>query len=514
MTNPQSLAPATVVRRLSRVLSLLPGAAALLLAANAHAASFTVMTFGDPFAVGRPEDCTPVATIYCSLRSAIAAANAADPGQWNTIYLKEGNYVLNNALPSITGAVMIRGAGSHATAVLGPCGTSVTRDPGTGHCSSSSGEFRVFQVASGGKGAFFDLTIRGGFGPAGAGVLNQGWLEMHRVTVMGNTAHQGAGGIWNDRGHLNLLFSTVRDNSSHHGPAGGIVNGRIFQDRNARGTHVNEPLSFVEIYNSTISGNTVHGGDFGYDGYAGGIANGGLLAIDTSTISGNRVVQTDSTDGAGGILNLGQGNALVTHLGEVWLASVTIAANDGGLNARFLPNAGGVENIGGKFHLANTIIAGNVPDGDRDCFGELITLRGNLIGDLGKGLSGKADCRVVDWAGLPNLNTRDQIGTPEGVPLHWNTFVPSSTSGISRIPVLANNGGLTCTHALCSGSGCFNTSASLARNRGWQSAPGAFGACSATDQRGGTRKGCDVGAFEVDAPPPSTRADLQCSGLK
>lgn len=522
MSNHDSSMFGTAARRqTSRMLSLVSAASVLLLAAHAHAASFTVTTFGDPFRVGNPKDCTPIATIYCSLRSALAAANNADRTQWNTIYLKQGDYVLNTALPAITGSVMIRGVGPHATLVLGPCGKSVQREASTGHCTSTSkgaAEFRVFEIASGGKAAFFELTIRGGYGPAGAGVHNKGWLELHHVTVMGNTAHQGAGGIWNEGGRLNLLYSTVRDNSSHHGPAGGLVNGTVFRDRNARGTHVTEPLSYAEIYNSTISGNKVHTGDFRYDGYAGGIANAGLLAIDNATISGNRILASDSTDGAGGILNLGQGNALATHLGEAWLKSVTIAANDGGRNVNGVGNAGGVDNIAGKFHLSNTVIVGNEPLGYDDCYGELITLRGNLIGAPGTDKR-KVPCRLKDWSGLPSASPNDQIGSPDGFSVFWNTFVntPSTLTGANTgLPVLANNGGRTCTHKLCSGSECFSTSVSHAQDKGWQTAPGtkAFGACSATDQRGATRRGCDAGGFEIAYPAPATRPELKCSGLK
>jgi hypothetical protein len=382
---------------------------ALLLPMSAQAASFTVTRFDDP--VPYAGYCTSTPPVYCSLASAILAANQANRAQWHTIHLKKGHYKLTRSLPPITGSVIIQGLGPEDTLVLGGCGMSVDREPETGHCSGA--QFRIFEIAPGGAAQFHEMTIRGGFGPDGAGILSRGTLHLQHVTVMGNVAHQGAGGIRNDGGHLVLVNSTVRENSSHHGPAGGIVNGRIFQDPKARGKHTNEPISLLEIHSSTISGNQSHAGDFKYDGYAGGIINGGLLGIDNSTISGNRVRYSDSTEAAGGILNLGQGDASWTHLGEAWLKSVTITANEAPSTA-----AGGVENVAGKFHFGNTIIAGNETN---DCFGELMSLRGNLVDELGYG-SGKVPCQIKDWAGLPNVKPTDRIGRSDGVPLHWNTL--------------------------------------------------------------------------------------------
>jgi hypothetical protein len=345
------------------------------------------------------------------------------------------------------------------------------------------------------------MTIQGGFGPEGAGILNRGTLELHHVTVIGNTAHEGAGGIANlDGGALLLANSTVRENFSHHGPSGGIGNGSL-QDSS---------FSELWIFNSTISGNQVVAGDFSYDAYGGGIINMGLLAIQNSTISENKVLNSDNP-AVGGILNLGTGHD--DHRGESWLNTVTIAANAGNYRE---DTTGGVMNIDGNFYYANSIIAGNDEASWKgDCRGYLTTLCGNLVGELGK----VQPCRIKAWAGLPATTPIDRVGRTISGPLHWDIFVAPGEGEFKGVnvgrPLLANNGGLTCTHALCgSGMGnCASAQRSLAINAAWQNKPGTFSlACEATDQRGVPRRSCDSGAFEAELNPNPPNS-LQCSPI-
>ena len=317
----------------------------------------------------------------------------------------------------------------------------------------------------------FEMTIRGGQGSSdvsgpkgGAGILNQGNLELHHVTVMGNIAHNGGGGIETIGGSSLLLGnSTVRDNFSHHGPGGGIVIA---------------PNSTVWIWNSTISGNRVNNSEWS---------------------GGNQ----GSKDAAGGILN--------ANPGEAWLTSVTITAN----GARTLAESkrtGGVRNRpNAKFFFANTIIASNNilrVSPETNCTGELITLRGNLVE---REASPQDGCNIKDWESTPLQRPTDVIGNffPDEI------FVTDNVDPSSASPVLRNNGGLTCTHALCNRRTCFTGNESVAIDKAWQQKPGSGGpfACEASDQRGATRSTCDIGAVEANVDTP-LHPDLQCSGLK
>ena len=144
-----------------------------------------------------------------------------------------------------------------------------------------------------------------------------------------------------------------------------------------------------------------------------------------------------------------------------------------------------------------------------------MTLRGNLVGELGK----LHPCKIEPWAGLPAVTPIDHVGPTSSGPLYWDVFVAPGEgdfkgASVGR-PLLANNGGLTCTHALCgSGTGnCAFTPRSLAVNTAWQNKPGTFSlACEATDQRGVPRRSCDSGAFEAE-PNPNPPLKLQCSPI-
>jgi hypothetical protein len=495
----------------------------LLVSAPVNADNFYVDNFGDGAASCKtPNNCT--------LRAALAASEA-NPNQ-SFIHLPNGSYKLKSALPPVTTQITIKGSDTEKTIVSGLC-ESDERQSENGHCVLSDKQimdvpvqlrekfredflslmFRVLEVTSTGKLTLNDLTVRGGGQGTendpdhfGAGILNRGSVWLEHVTVMGNWTHFGTGGIANlDRGYLSLNNSTVRENFSHHGPAGGI-----FNDTRAR----------VDITNSTISGNQVIDGFGGVEvgnggmvNSGGGIVNKGVTVISASTISGNSGVTVftvpNAVNGVGGILNLG----------EARLNGVSIAANNFAAKSLYNEGAGGVKNARGTFYVGNTIIAGNF--GAQDCLGDLTSLRGNLVGNLGREQSGKYPCNVKDWSALPAITPvkpADVFGKREGVALHWNVFVAPNEGEFQGqnsgdIPLLNNNGGPTCTHALCTTATCFSD-VNWARNKGWQNVPSTYPlACSSTDQRGVPRNSCDSGAFETVVARPPFNPGLVCSSI-
>jgi hypothetical protein len=433
------------------------------------------------------------------LVNAITAAN--ENGQENTIYLGARTYQLTIPLPDVTSPrwLTIQGMGAGLTSISGTC-TEALKDARTKECSTGIREFSVFKVAPTGALWLIGVTVKNGQAGSGAGIWNDGSLMVYGSTIKSNHAHGYGGGIYN-KGWTYLQDSTVLNNVVHNGRGGGIFNSG----------------GQVDIAYSTINGNKT------WNGSGAGIANGNLdpasgqksgggLNIFNSTISGNSFLPKGSNisdrANAGGILNDGDG--------EVWLKSVTITTNADPYNPfNNYPRAGGVYNRGkyfvdgtlfaeSKFYFANTIIAVNVGGGDTpstgapsDCRGQLFTLGGNLVGSA-VGTDRPCKLEVPPWN--PDWPSR---------PTDQTNIDPQFKTGLDRfgypIPLLADNGGTSCTHALLKGS--------PAVDNAWTGRPGEHPfACETYDQRWVTRDsaenvsgaGCDVGAFERrSVVPPS-----------
>ena len=314
---------------------------------------------------------------------------------------------------------------------------------------------------------------------SGGGIQNQGTLALNNTTVSDNTA-TGAeavgGGIYTDNyATLTLSSSTVRDNTAAY-LGGGLLT-----------------YGVTVILNSTVSSNMASSG--------GGISSGSIgdsgctLTLNGSTVRGNT-----ATDSGGGIKNLGtltannstlNGNSGGAMGGAIYngtscvdepapdavvsLTNCTLSGNSAG-------QGGGVRNSGGTATFNNCTLSGNTgvggglkngPNGTvtvknsiiaynkladhttpNDCDGVITSLGYNLVSDSSAGLSSPGD-----------LNNTDPLLGP-----------------------LADNGGLTHTHAL------------LARSLAIDHVPPA--SCTVdTDQRGVARPQnlvCDSGAFEAD----------------
>ena len=244
-----------------------------------------------------------------------------------------------------------------------------------------------------------------------------------------NNGGPGAG-IHNSVGVVTIIDSTISDNVG--GLGGGIYNSN----------------GIMTITGSTISGNTALS-------LGGGIFNGGgnfpgTMKIVNSTISGN------TSESTGGGISTGS-------LSTTDLTNVTITANkcirpinQGGCTG------GGVGGPG--ISLQNTLIAGNDSTNGaaaHDCSATLVSHGYNLI-EITNGC-------VINGDGTGNLTGVDP-----------------------KLGALADNGGLTQTHALADDSPAIDA--------GNPSNPGSGGfACAAIDQRGSLRTlgtTCDIGAFE------------------
>lgn len=269
-----------------------------------------------------------------------------------------------------------------------------------------------------------------------------GALSLSKLTVTGGlVSDENGGGIFAAGASLNLDQVTVRGNTASNSGRGG-------------GVGVDE--SKTTIANSLIAENRNSG-----DG--GGLwTSQGEISLVNTTLA-NNVVDTslyESNPGWGAF-----GGAWEINSGIVTAQNVTISGNsirDG--NGGESGSGTAIDGTPAKSAFVNTIIYGNT---------------GTEVGQLGQ-----CDSELESTEGH-NLEQQAPAEEPR-------CFVgPTDLIANALLGPLANNGGETDTMALLAGSPAINA-ADPAR-------------CPATDQRGLPRPqlgGCDIGAFEVQPPPP------------
>lgn len=306
------------------------------------------------------------------------ALNQANQQTGNSVIVFAPN-LYGQTIDLTSGPLQIRKLSGNL-AILGPGAKGLT--------ISGSGHSQVFQVAPISHATIEGLTIIGGVGPQGAGIMNTGQLDLVGLTISGNHAvGMGGGGVANGPyGHLTIDRTTVSGNLSTLGNGGGIANS---------GT--------LTIDASTISGNTA------FAASGGGIASTGTLTISESTIADNQAPQQS----AGGIFNDG-----ISSTAALTLNDDTISANTA------LVSGGGLMNTApfGTVSMNNTIVDGNLAQQDA---------RTNDIIDSG------------DFSGVLMTGSHDLIGAGDLGSLS------SPLVGLDpMLGPLANNGGPTETMAL------------------------------------------------------------------
>jgi uncharacterized repeat protein (TIGR01451 family) len=421
----------------------------------------------------------------CTLRSAVQAAH--NTAGSSTINVAAGTYKLTIAPTgadddssgdlNVTGTLTITGAGS------GAGGTIV------------DGNFtdRVFDITSGADVAISDLTVqhgRAGLGssttcPAtnqpeadGGGIRTAAPLTLTRVTVTGNGAVGGGGGILDTASNpatLALSRTTVSHNFTCQPSGFGSSRG---------GGLSREGSGRVTIDLSTIDSNTAFSGD------GGGVAARGNAAL-VMTITNTAITRNHAADG-GGIAAQGGGAGGGVHL-FADLVSGNIA--DG--------SAGGIETGGDNVIVVNSTItqnmAGQTGGGFASGLGStqisFSTVWANSAPQIANEDSGDytLDDSIVAGAGGGNCLFTSSAGN--------NLFDDSTECGAVasdlvtpnvKLGPLQDNGGPTLTEALPFGSPAIDTANDQT--------------CSATatsvDQRAVKRPQgphCDIGAFEFQA---------------
>jgi hypothetical protein len=216
------------------------------------------------------------------------------------------------------------------------------------------------------------------------------------------------------------------------------------------------PSGGARIVNSTFTRN-----DADQDGAAIlGIGADAQVEITNSTITGN------NADDSGGAISW-------LSTGTLTIDSSTIAGNVANADNTGSHSGGGISNGGaGSIQIANTLLVGNAVD-------TAVAIPNQCAG-------------AFTSSGF-NLRSSNDIGCT-GFTGTGDLFNPNPMIGM-----LGPNGGPTDTIPLLTGSPAINA--------GNPASPGGvFPVCPGTDQRGLPRGGgagvCDVGAFEVQPPPP------------
>ena len=296
----------------------------------------------------------------------------------------------------------------------------------------------------------------------GGGVYDEGatTLSISNSTITGNvsgssTSYGEGGGIYNYVGStMSLDNSTVSFNTASMN-GGGVMNDNGTTDH---------------ITNCTIAGNMALGAGGGFYG-GGGILNtsGTINLISGTTISGNSGVSVNqSYYGGGGLFNYGTIGTIVNS---------TISGNT--TNS----DGGGILNNGTINHIQSTTIASNVAAAGGGIFHASFATMGELINTI---IAGNTGLDFTEQASVTSA-TYDLVQASAG-----NSLVNGANGNVvgldPKLGPLANNGGLTLTMALLTGSPAINAGTST-------DAP-------TTDQRGLPRPSgaaVDIGAFEVQA---------------
>jgi hypothetical protein len=317
--------------------------------------------------------------------------------------------------------------------------------PGSDHLTvdgnHASGVFQV-QLDGGGAATIAGLTITNGNANRGGGISNvSSMLTVSNCTISGNSAPDVfgvGGGISNDvalsDATLEILNCTISGNSAGDN-GGGIYN------------YGGSNTATLKVINSTLSGNSAHfygGGIFNISAY-GGSAPADVL---NCTLSGNSAGRF-----GGGIYN----NAAVDGSSPLEVLHSTFSDN-----SAFQGPSGGIANFSATLQLGSTILnASSISNSS----GTITSLGYNLSSDNGAGFLAA---------------TGDQINaTPMLGPLQ-------------------DNGGLTFTHALLTGSPAID-----AGDPNFD--PNAFNPPMLYDQRGAVYNRVahgriDIGAFEIVMP--------------
>ena len=321
----------------------------------------------DTVVVNSNDSLTDYSLAEGSFRQALLNANAFAGNDTITFNLPAGAQTINltGVLPDISGNVTI-------TNTTGSSNLTVRRDTG--------GDYRIFKVNNGVSATFDGLTIANGLiSDDGGGIYNDGGtVNVINSTLSNNSAKDGSGGgIYNNGGTVNATNSTFSSNSLRYFldftlnpiPSGGGIHNEggtvnltnsIFSGNSgwapSKGGAISNNSGTVNVTNGTFSGNIATLG--------GGISNNGpgTVKVANSTFSNNLGVRFTV-----GLPAAVDGAAIFNQGGTVEVTSSTLSGNNAGGGS-----GGGIHNReGGTVKVTNSTLSGNTVGGffDRGLFG-------------------------------------------------------------------------------------------------------------------------------------------------
>ncbi|HID53947.1 MAG TPA: hypothetical protein EYP41_18160 [Anaerolineae bacterium] len=526
--------------------------------ANIHAANFVVTTTNDGGSG--------------SLRQAVSAANQNPGPDTVTFALASNSHItLTYGTPAdyiiITDTLTIDGGTAVSLTISGNnerniftigAGTTVTITDLTlgygqgrggaiynngGHLTLLRNTFRQNDAGTTPGGAIFnkggtvilqDSILQENISGYGAGIANDGHLEVSNTTFQNNSGNYGAG-ILNCKGGSVFITNSYFLNNSATYIGSAIYNRDSTLSLDGCGTE-NSP-SIVNVSHTVFSGNysggagtllnegemniemsTIHNNTANHDG--GGIANNGTLNLFSTTISSNEAVGNDGGaiqqfSGTITISNsiienntaFANGGAIAVQGGSAMIMNSSIVSNTAASAGSILNN--------GSLSINNSTISGNVAIGANTEDG------GGAIKQLQATNNMTITHNTIANNTAPNQTGRDGIWQMDGNSLiqqsivagngtanctvaggNWNGQIynladdascPDFTEADPMLAPLGNYGGGTLTHVLLSGSPAVDAGDNML--------------CPENDQRGeprpldGNGDGtavCDIGAVEIN----------------
>ncbi|MGI9442140.1 MAG: choice-of-anchor Q domain-containing protein [Rubripirellula sp.] len=407
----------------------------------------------------------------CTLRAAVMEANAWGTSlQPDRVVLPAGEYFFslagNGNLAGdldITQSMVLVGAGSASTAV------------------DASGLDRVFDIRTGSV-EIRGLTIRGGvvddtealLDGTGGGVRNEGTLLIADSVVTGNRATRGAG-IGNYNGTLSVQRSVITGNGDAATQSGGGIENYSYYD----------PAS-ISVMDSTVSENRASSGgginNHAYDGLASAVITG-------STISGN------NAELGGGVANRAVYYAEQGAHASLSIVGSTISGNVGSTSGGGIHSQATTDSTA-TLAIRNSTIARNTAAGGPgggvhviDSAGTSTTLNSVLV----SGNSSVGSGQDLEIASLSASHTL--VETTGG-----HNLVHAANDNLVGVDALlvdlADNGGLTLSHAVASGSPAIDQGANLDGLYGDQRGSG-FARTVDDGSVGNAGDGTDIGSIEM-----------------
>ncbi|HZW29304.1 MAG TPA: choice-of-anchor Q domain-containing protein [Isosphaeraceae bacterium] len=382
--------------------------------------------------------------------SIFAGEASAGEGFGGAVDVAQGTVSLSGAL--VAGNSATFGGGIHNSGSVVVAGTTLANNTASrGGAVWNGGSLliatgSIVQNSAGSGGGILNsgtLTITGATisnnraTDTGGGITNSGTLTINAGTFQNNVAVHSGGAISNQDGTVNVSHGAYDGNSSPYGlggafaNAGGIVSidsATITNNSAFQGGGIDSTGGQLSMTDSTISGNSAYEGA--------GIFNESALEVLGTTIAGNSAFL------GGGIAN--------NFGGTLWLVDSTLAINSAVLYG------GGIDSVSTLTILSSTIAYNSVgrggAGGGLDAWSGTAVLDNTIVAlnamATGSSTTASDISGTISPASAYNLiGTGGSGGLADGVN---HNLVGVSNPGLA--PGLADNGGPTQTIALLSGS--------------------------------------------------------------